>query len=151
MSNKSKERREIEVTAEVPQQIEKTPYDNLYKNKSNPRMEVSEFSNEGSEEKQEDNEEGLGNEKKFISLSFSVNNLSNVFALISLGFTFLFAILACFNVSNILGVTRGIFFLIASLLAIASIVFAYNNSKNKMNMPLAFSVFTIFITVMVYL
>lgn len=131
MGKKNKAEEKV-VEAQAGQPAELTPYDNLYGQKENFKEE--------SQQKQE---------SKQINLSFSVNSLSSILAIFSLCLTFIFAVIACFGV-NVWGVTRGIFFLLTSILAVASVVFAYKNSSNKMNMPLAFSVLTVLITVIVY-
>ena len=118
---------------EIVEEVEVTPYDN---------MQIA--SEPVKEEKQQQPE------NKQINLSFSMNSFSSILAIISLGFAFLFTTLYCFGV-NVFGVTHGIFFLISAIFAIASFIFAYKNSGNKLNMPLAFSALTVLITVIVYI
>ncbi len=119
---------------EIVEEVEVTPYDNM------------QVANEPVKEEKQQSQ----SENKQINLSFSMNSFSSILAIISLGFTFLFTTLYCFGV-NVFGVTHGIFFLISSIFAVVSFVFAYKNSGNKLNMPLAFSVLTILITVIVYI
>ena len=82
------------------------------------------------------------------TFTFTLKTLAVVLCLCSLGLTYLFAILGVFGVY--MGVGYAIFFLITSMLAIAGIVLAYLDEK-KFNMALGFAVFTVLITVIVYL
>jgi len=148
MGKKNKEPQEVEVTAETPQNVEITPYDNLYANQQN---EQNNFDEKAEKEAEQGQNGQCESDNKKINLSFSINSLSSILAITSLSLTFLFAILACFNVTNILGIARGVFFMFTSILAIASIFFAYRNCNNKLNAHLVFSVLTVLITVIVYL
>jgi len=82
------------------------------------------------------------------TFTFTLKSLAVVLCLCSLGLTYLFAILAIFGVN--MGTGYAIFFLITSLLAIAGMVLALVDER-KLNMTLGFAVFTILITVIVYL
>lgn len=136
MKKKDRETEENVVEAESQNtSMEVTPYDTMYNQGKNGN-------------KNEQKEDG---QNKLINLSFSVNSLSNILCLASLFLTFIYAVLTCFGVGFLNFNFSGVFFLITSLLAIAGLVFAYANCKNKMNMPLAFATFTILITVIVYL
>ena len=137
---RKKNQQTVEVTVNEPQTTEITPYDNLYANQQNENFNKTETNERASQE---------DTESKKINLTFSLNSLSSILAICSLGLTFLFAILACFGVA--LGLATGVFFLITSLLAIASLYFAYRNCNNRINAHLMFSVLTVLVTVLVYL
>ena len=133
MNKKEKEENLLVEADAQPKKV--TPYDTIY----------AENESYKSEEDKKD-----GGDYPQINLSFSVSSLSSIIAITSLAFTFLYAVLVCFGV-NVEGVTRGVFFMFTTILAVASLVFAYKSSKNKLSMQLAFSVFAILVTVMVYL
>jgi len=140
---RKKNQQTVEVTVNEPQTTEITPYDNLYANQQN---EINNF-NKTEETNGSSNQDD--SESKKINLTFSLNSLSSILAICSLCLTFLFAILDCFGVA--LGLATGVFFLITSLLAIASLYFAYRNCNNRINAHLMFSVLTVLVTVLVYL
>jgi len=137
---RKKNQQTVEVTVNEPQTTEITPYDNLYANQQNENFNKTETNERVSQE---------DTESKKINLTFSLNSLSSILAICSLCLTFLFAILDCFGVA--LGLATGVFFLITSLLAIASLYFAYRNCNNRINAHLMFSVLTVLVTVLVYL
>lgn len=89
-----------------------------------------------------------GTEKERVTLNITLKTISLILALASLGLTLIWGILAQFGVY--MGVGQGVFFLLAIGLAITGMVFAFLNSKGKLDMTLGFNAFAILITVLMY-
>ena len=81
-------------------------------------------------------------------LNITLKTLSLIFAFASLGLTLIWGILVQFGVFMSIG--TGVFFLIAIALTICGMVFAFLNSKGKLDMTLGFNAFAILITVLMY-
>lgn len=87
-------------------------------------------------------------EQKSASVNITLKTISLILSLASLGLTLIWGVLAQFGVY--MGVGQGVFFLLAIGLAITGMVFAFINSKSKLDMTLGFCAFAILITVLMY-